>query len=283
MIWLTWRQSRVSAAVAAAVLGLAAVALAVAHPGSAGYFSRHHLLEFLGTFLVAVPALIGAFWGAPLLAGELESGTYRLAWTQSVTPTRWLVVKVALVGAAGIAATGLLSLMLTAWSTTTYNQNRFSPAMFAERGIVPLGYTAFGFALGVTAGLLIRRTLPAMAATLAGFVMVRIVVQNWLRPHFATPLKLTAALTLQNGSPLHVNPGGWSISNQFVNATGQVVNGIDCPPPQTTACISSYHQVLTYQPASRYWTFQTYELAIFTGLGLILIGLCLWWIHHRIT
>jgi ABC-2 family transporter protein len=285
MIWLTWRQSRVSAGVAAATLGLAAIALAVAHPGSAGYFSRHHLLGFFSTFLVAVPALLGAFWGAPLIAGELESGTYRLAWTQSVTRTRWLAVKLTLIGIAAVAITELLSLMLTWWSTPADNQNRFSPSMFAERGIAPMGYAAFGFALGVTAGLLIRRTLPAMATTLAGFLVVRLAVQNWLRPHFATPQKLSKALTLQNGLPLHANPGGWTISNQFVNAAGHVVNSIDCGgnARQNPFCIASYHQVLTYQPASRYWTFQSYELAVFTGLALVLIGFCSWWTLHRIT
>lgn len=284
MIWLTWRQSRVSAAVAAAVLALAAVALAAAHPGSAGSLSRHHLVEFLSTFLVGVPALIGAFWGAPLLAGELESGTYRLAWTQSVTRSRWLAVKIAVIGIAAVAGTELLALMLTWWSTPADNQNRFASAMFAERGIAPMGYAAFGFALGVTAGMLIRRSLPAMAATLAGFLVVRIVVQNWLRPHFATPLRLSAALTLQNGSPLHAHPGSWTISNQFLNAAGHVVNGIDCGrAQQDAACIGTYHQVLTYQPAGRYWTFQSYELAVFTGLALILIGFCFWWTRHRIT
>ena len=284
MIWLTWRQSRVSLAVAAALLGLFALVLAVAHPVSAGDLSRHHLLEFLSTFLVAVPALIGAFWGAPLIAAEMESGTYRLAWTQSVTRTRWLAFKVTLVGLAGVAVTEILSLMLTWWSTPGDIAGRFSPGMFGERGIAPMGYTIFAFALGVTAGLLIRRTLPAMAATLAGFLVVRIAVQTWLRPHFAAPLTMSAPLTLENGSPLQAKPGVWVLSSNFVNAENHIVDNITCNGSQQRgSCVTGYHQIMTYQPAGRYWTFQTYELALFAGLGLILIGFCFWWTRHRVA
>ena len=52
------------------------------------------------TLVLVVPALIGMFWGAPLIAHELETGTFRLAWTQSVSRRRWLLVKMGLVGLA---------------------------------------------------------------------------------------------------------------------------------------------------------------------------------------
>jgi hypothetical protein len=124
-----------------------------------GTFDR--LLELIGTVLVAVPALVGAFWGAPLISREFENGTHRLAWTQSVTRTRWLAIKLGLVGAASVAATGLLSLMVTWWSSPIdhANMDRFGSGIFGQRNIAPLGYAAFGFVLGVLAGLLIRRAL----------------------------------------------------------------------------------------------------------------------------
>ena len=280
MTWLTWRQFRVSAVVAAAALVIAAILLGSTDPGTGGYLSHDHLLKFFSTFLVGVPALIGAFWGAPLVASELESGTYRLVWTQSVTRTRWLAVKLSLIGAATVAVTGVLSLMLGAWSSTVVNQDRFGTAMFGQRGIVPIGYAAFGLALGVTAGLLIRRTLPAMATTLIAFLAVRIIVQSWLRPHFATPLKLSRALTAENGSPVQTKPGAWVVSNNFYDAAGHVINNIRCGSDAQT-CMAQYHQIVTYQPDSRYWAFQSYETAVFAGLSLILIGLCFWWISRR--
>ena len=227
-----------------------------------------------------MPALIGTFWGAPLVASELESGTYRLVWTQSVTRTRWLAVKLSLIGVASVAVTGLLSLVLGAWSSTALNQDRFGTAMFGERGIAPLGYAVFGLSLGVTAGLLIRRTLPAMAAALVVFVAARIVVQNWVRPHFAIPLKLSQALSAENGFPLRAKPGAWVVSNNFLDAAGHAVNNIRCGP-DAEACMAQYHQVITYHPASRYWAFQSYETLVFACLSLVLIGLCFWWIRSR--
>jgi hypothetical protein len=41
--------------------------------------------------------------------------------------------------------------------------------------------------------------------------------------------------------------------------------------------------LLTYQPAGRYWPFQWYELAIFIVLALLLAGSCLWWVRHRLA
>jgi hypothetical protein len=280
MTWLTWRQFRVSAGVAAAVLATAAILLGITDPGSDGYLSHDHLLKFLSTFLVGVPALIGAFWGVPLVASELETGTYRLVWTQSVTRTRWLAVKLSLIGAASVAVTGVLSLMLGAWSSEAVNKDRFGSAMFGQRGIVPIGYAAFGLALGVTTGLLIRRTLPAMATTLVIFLAVRIIVQSWVRPHFATPLKLSQALDAQNGSPIQVKPGAWVVSNNLYDAAGHVMNNIRCSSDAQT-CMAHYHQIVTYQPDSRYWAFQSYETLTFAGLSVILIGLCFWLINTR--
>ena len=138
MIRLTCLQFRMQAAAAFAALAALAIVLAItgrnlAHlydisglatckvHGDCGTlddtFLRHYsfLRNALGPAMLAVPALIGVFWGAPLVARELETGTYRLAWTQSVTRTRWLAVKVALVGIASIAVAGLFSLMITWW------------------------------------------------------------------------------------------------------------------------------------------------------------------------
>ena len=79
--------------------------------------NKHRFLQHLSLVSLLVPALIGIFWGAPLVARELEAGTFRLAWTQSVTRTRWLAVKIALVGLASVLAAGLLSLLVTWWSS----------------------------------------------------------------------------------------------------------------------------------------------------------------------
>ena len=128
------------------------------------------LQVFLDFLLLAVPLLIGMFWGAPLISREFETGTFRLAWTQGVTRTRWLAVKLGLVGVASMAVAGLLSLMVTWWSSPLDRVEMGPFATFDQRDLVPIGYAAFALRVGVTAGVLIRRTLPAMAATLVGFV-----------------------------------------------------------------------------------------------------------------
>ncbi len=215
MTWLAWRQFRTSAVVACVALAVFAVLLALTTHGSSalhcavgdcpvsdgqlGRLSHDHLLQFLSTLLVGLPAIIGVFWGAPLVARELESGTFRLAWTQSVTRTRWLATKIAVVGLAAAVSCGLLSLMLGWWSSAAINRGRLGPAMFAERGLVPVGYAVFAVALAVAIGALIRRTLPAMGLALLGFVGTRMIIQFFVRAHLLPARHLNIPLTANSG------------------------------------------------------------------------------------
>ena len=152
--------------------------------------------------MLVLPALIGLFWGAPLLTRELEAGTHRLVWNQSVTRTRWLAVKLALTGLAAMTAAGLGSLAVSWWSSpidkTAANVPQMGPVVFAARGIVPIAYAAFAFALGVTVGMLVRRTLPAMAITLAVFVAVQFAMPLLVRPHLVPPTRSTIEITESN-------------------------------------------------------------------------------------
>jgi hypothetical protein len=346
MIWLTWRQFRAQAWVATAALAAIAIALAVtgahlAHlydtsgiatcqpHGNCGSLvtsfldqakasPAYGILYYGGVVvLYAVPAIIGIFWGAPLVTREIETGTFRLAWNQSVTRTRWLAVKLGLTGLAAMATAGLLSLMISWWASPvdralalpagrngTDGLNRFAPLLFGARGITPIGYAAFAFALGVAAGVLIRRTVPAMAATLAVFTAALVTMSLWVRPHLITPLHATSALNPANIDEMFIGnngqmavtgavnmPGAWVLSNQSINTSGHVFTG---PAPQVCvsqtgsfrACQASLgrlhlRQLVTYQPASRYWAFQGYETAIFLALALVLAGFCFWWIRRR--
>jgi hypothetical protein len=257
------------------------------------------------------------FWGAPLVAREIEAGTFRLAWNQSVTRTRWVLAKLGLTGLAAMATAGLLSLMFTWWASPidralgvpmgrngASGTNRFAPLLFGAHGIAPIGYAAFAFALGVTTGVLIRHTLPAMATTLAVFAGALVTMSVWIRPHLAPPLRAISALnlakidglTIDNGGRTTVTaavnmPGAWVLSNQTIARSGHVFTG---PAPhiclsQTSsfqacqAALGRLHlrQLVTYQPAGRYWAFQGYETAIFLALALALAGICFWRIRRR--
>lgn len=254
MIWLAWRQIRTQIVVVSGVLAVIAIALAVTGPhlvhmydtivkpcASRGdcttvteqFLKSDRLLQQLGVVVLIVPALVGIFWGAPLVARELETGTFRLSWTQSISRTRWLSAKLVVAGLASVVATGLLSLMVTWWSSPLdrVNGTPFSPAYFDRRDLVPIGYTAFAFTLGVAAGMLIRRTLPAMAATLVGFIGVRLAVFEWVRPRLMAPLSLTTPFSAQPGVILgpagygagRINPADWVLSEQTINRAGRVI------------------------------------------------------------
>jgi hypothetical protein len=322
MIRFAALQFRLQAAVAFGALAVIAVVLGLTGPhlahlydttvatcgahgncasATANFLSNDRLLQDLGNVVVALPAVIGIFWGAPLVARELESGTHRLAWTQSVTRTRWIAVKLGLVGLASIAVAGLFSLMMTWWSSPIdrVNMNRFT-SVFDQRGIVPIGYAAFAFALGVAAGVLVRRTLPAMATALLGFVVVRVAVTFWVRPHLESPVHTTSALHMTSGmgfnqtnnGPISVtggHAGAWVFSDRIIDKAGHAVGGnflsrgACLQNRAAAACIGKLREVLVYQPASRYWAFQGYEMAIFLGLAVICGVLCLSWMRRGIS
>ena len=176
-------------------------------------------VSLLSIALIALtPAVIGLFWGAPLIARELETGTFDLTWSQSVTRTRWLAVKLAVGGLAAMTVTEALSLLFSWWaaplsraagqggSRKSLGLNQFNPLAFATHGLTPLGYAAFAFALGVTVGALIRRTAPAMAVTLAIFVAVQIAMPLWIRPNLLPASHATGTITAHTLSSLLGQP-----------------------------------------------------------------------------
>jgi ABC-type transport system involved in multi-copper enzyme maturation permease subunit len=297
MIWLTWRQFRAQAITAAAALAAFAIVLAATEPSLSGVYHNsgfatchgaactglastfindlasgvgiagvpgtfYMILYFLSVVVILIaPAIIGIFWGAPLIARELEAGTFRLTWNQSITRTRWLAVKLALTGVAAMAVTEAFSLIQAWWaapigkavglggSGSIFGETRFGVFVFPTHGITPLGYAAFGFALG-TAGLLARRAIPAMAITLAIFAAAQLLTPL-VRPNlFPTSRTVTTIAAAGANVSLRANPrlaftattapghpGAWIISSEGVNATGQPVSTIPaaCEPliPQT--------------------------------------------------
>jgi hypothetical protein len=263
--------------------------------------------------LLVVPVVIGVFWGAPLASREFEAGTFRLVWTQSVTRTRWLLGKLGLGLFVSMASAGLLTLMVTWWSSPIdrVQSNVYNALNFSARDIAPIGYAAFSFVLGVTAGVLLRRLLPAMFVALAGFVAVREIVARWVRPNLFTPLH--KVLSIGAGSPIGFDltpsairvvtttrgllSNGWVYSVQLVDKAGhgpsQAFLRQVCPFNRSTgianihACTVSvaakFHEVVTYQPASRYWSFQWCEVAIFLGLAAVLAGVCVAWIRRPVA
>jgi hypothetical protein len=350
MIWLTWRQSRAAAAMTAAALAVLAVILAVTGPGLADDYSTGIAAcaesggcsDFVERFfqdnrgpglavtavVLILPALIGLFWGAPLIARELEAGTHRLVWNQSVTRTRWLAVKLALGGLAAMTVAALGSLAVDWWSNpideaaaAARDLVRMDPLLFGARGIVPIGYAAFAFALGVTAGMLVRRTLAAMSITLAVFVALQVAMVELVRPNLISPTRSTVEITPSNLDGLSFDPehrvevfvndpvqGAWVLSSHTIDASGKALERIPAhptlnpnagacgqpPPPggepfeELAPCLAEiqrlgYRQQVTYQPAGRFWPLQWAETGIYTALALALAGFSFWWLRRRVS
>ncbi|MEV4566063.1 ABC transporter permease [Nonomuraea sp. NPDC049419] len=270
MIWLTWRQLRGPAAMMAALLVVLAIVLAVTGPGLASeyaagiaactqddtcgrFYDRFfdtYDMPFMAVSLIALllPAVVGLFWGAPMISRELETGTHLLVWNQSITRTRWLAVKLGFTGLVAMAAAGLCGLAVTWWSdpldkSATDELALMAPLVFGARGIAPMGYAVFAFVLGVTVGMLVRRALPAMALTLAIFAALQIAMPLVVRPHLMPTVTGTFELSQANVDGVGMNrdkggqieislnaavpghAGAWVLSSELVDPSGRAITG----------------------------------------------------------
>jgi hypothetical protein len=341
MTWFAWRQFRPQATAAVVALAAFAVLLAATGPHLAGLYATSGVTgchidscdrpasNFLGLLggidtvvymlgiagVILTPAVIGIFWGAPLIAREFETGTFRLAWTQTITRTRWLAVKLALTGLAAMAVTEGLALMFGWWAAPIGQAARvtsspfplgmgpFSLPAFDAQGITPLGFAAFAFTLGVTAGVLIRRAVPAMAVALIIFAAIQIAMPLGIRPYLFPPAHATASLSGYFSGGQRVSPGGrfalavdhvrskpgaWIYSSGAVNAAGHPVSTMPAACIRSNdplPCLASHgiRVAVTYQPTSRYWALQWTETAIYLALALALAVYCFRRLGRRLS
>ncbi|GGS98323.1 transporter [Planobispora rosea] len=347
MIWLTWRQLRGAALMTAVLLVILAAVLvptgsqlAADYAGGLaactrgddclGFYDQlfdDYEIPFLASILIVLilPAMIGLFWGAPLITRELEAGTHLLVWNQSITRTRWLAVKLGFTGLIAVAAAGVTGLAVTWWSGPLDQSARegfalMAPLVFSARGIAPLGYAAFAFTLGVTVGMLVRRTLPAMALTLVAFLAIQLAMPLLVRPHLIPPVTSAFEIGRENVDGFGINrdgtfdirlnsaipghAGAWVLSSELVDPSGRTVaaSGADgritgvpttsgpCAPAAGSpdGCPAEvnrlgYRQKATYQPLERFWPLQWIETGIYAVLALGLTWFCFRWIRRRLT
>src|SRR5215469_8822395 len=335
MAWVTWRQHRFALTGVAVFLGaLAAILWRVGvglHQAYAAAAACHPITSpvcdalqtrfgdmdaFLanGYVLQAVPALIGAFAGAPVLARELETGTFRYAWTQGFSRWRWTLAKLVPLAAVVAAAAGAFSLLLT-WYYQPYlaTGNMYLPEesplanMFVLRGIAFTAWTLAAFAIGALAGMLIRRIAPAIAATLAAYTGLAFTAGLFLRPHYLTPL-VTRNLFNPPASAWIINQwwtkGSEMVSQSTMNHTmtsmfyrlmpvvhRSAAKGTDVKEQKllTNRDIvhyltqHGYTQWTSYQPPSRFWPFQWIEGSWLLALSVILIAATIWLVRRRAT
>lgn len=327
MGWVIWRQHRfallgVGALVGGLMLVLWALGLQLHHayaaaagcrpagsPLCADLVNRFNGMDsFLasGFPLQSLPALVGAFVGAPVLARELETGTYRYAWTQGFGRWRWTLAKLVALAAAAVAAAAFLSMVL-AWYYQPYlaagNQRKFlndaSPlasGLFDLRGIAFAAWTLAAFSIGALLGMLIRRVVPAMVATLVAYLGLSVGTTLYLRQHYITAL--VASTPRVPGSDLVLSEW-WARGSRI--AFGRAPVGLlerICPPPPAGAgkgnfdksgfiahCLTAhgYKQWISYQPATRFWSFQLIEAGWLVALSASCIAVTVWLVRRRAT
>jgi hypothetical protein len=319
MTWVTWRQQRTEGLIAAAVLALL-VALLVPtglhmasvydHDGLAscvhanspdcqqvigGFINQfEHGVGGLLPWLNLVPGIIGVLLAAPFVL-ELESGTYRLAWTQSITRRRWIASKLGITVLAAVVSALAMTALLTWWrSPLDHVQGRMTQSVFDFEGTVGIGYVLFALGLALAIGVVWRRTVPAVILAFGGYVVLRVFVQNWLRERYEAPLTATWSMTRGFVGPnmskdwiLREEPSdkyGHPVSMSFgvLRSCGSAVKGtVKLIDPSCLARAGSGYNHAVYQPASRFWAFQGIETALFGGLGVALILFAAWWVHER--
>ncbi len=327
MAWVSWRHHRIALAGVVVFLGALAVwlwiaglqlrhayaAAAACHPASSGAcqnliatFQSTNVILKGGFVLQPLPALIGAFVGAPMLAREMETGTFRYAWTQGFGRRRWTLAKLVLVGVAVAAIAGALS-VLVSWYYQPYlasgngtvfsSPSPLSPGLFDLRGVAFAAWTLAAFAIGALAGMLIRRVVTAIVATLAAYISLAFLAGNVLRQYYLTPL-------VAKGSNLPdsawITSEWWTKGGKFafggrppINLLQQLCPASFVPGPNggiavqgsfsPTTCLvqHGYTQWSDYQQASHFWPFQWIEGGWLLALSALLIAVTVWLVRRR--
>jgi ABC-type transport system involved in multi-copper enzyme maturation permease subunit len=340
MIWLTWRQFRTQAVAGLAlVVAFAAVYLATrstlldiardtgytgctadcgqvasdfVKTARGGYLGK--LYQMGALVLLLFPAVVGLFWGAPLVARELETGTHRLVWNQSISRDRWLGVKLGGIGLATAVFAGLVSWAITAWASPLDRAEGWVvPLTYAARGIVPIGYAVLAFVAGVTVGMVLRRTVMAMAVTLV-VVLAAMAGGVFLREHLvahstyqaALPADWDGGISLSPDDPSHeirleVEPPAvatWVLSNTIRTSTGAKYRGpYDpdyCGPTATKGgdgprgcrdwiTSQNLQQKVIYIANDKFWALQWRETGLLLVASSLLAIFCFWWIRRRVA
>jgi hypothetical protein len=341
MAWITWRQHRVALigtgvllGTCALLLGISGLRLQAAHANlvrggcavsgalitsrcgvlqtaynQAGYVLLTGNILALTVAASGIPVLIGMFAGAPLLAREYEAGTFRFAWTQETSRTRWAAAKLALLGAALAVAASAFGALVSWWlaqDDPLSGGSRWQPAQFGLTPVTFAAWTLVAFAAGAFAGALIKRTVPAMAATAACVAAMAAVTYKKL----VTPLvsiapvtgrtRLLGLLPYQPGSPpvtfvsgaavtVSAPPGSWPLRSWISGPHGQVpsFSAVDrvlsLRPSAANASLASHHLTLwtSYQPSGRFWVLQSIEGCAGLLLALLLGAATVWLVRRR--
>jgi hypothetical protein len=328
MAWVIWRQHRLTIGGVIALLAAAAVvvviegvqlhhawaAVTACRPASSGACQQgannvsgdyDYSGGIVAALLQTVPALIGAFAGAPLLAREFETGTFRFVFTQGIGRVRYSAAKlVSLAVAVTVMAAAFSAVFSWAYEpilgANSDGYSALAPTFFDLRGVAFAAWTLAAFAVGVLAGVLIRRVLPAMFATLAAWSGLASATALFFRQHYRGVLRTTNP---NIGPPARVISQYWTVRGKpvglsalstalrpvdiRVGSQGSFSDGPFTPhnlgSPVHYLLTHGFTQVTTYQPGSWFWPFQLIEGAWLLVLAVLLCAAAIWLVRRRAT
>ncbi len=265
MIWVAWRQHRASILAGLAAIAALAGYLVLTGLGTRADFERlgldqcgvpthlqcaeasaqflrsHSTHQFLVPLFLLLPALVGVFWGAPLVARELEHGTHRLVWMQSTSRLRWLSAKASFLALAVVVASAFVTWLVNWWIAPIMRAEpqQFDPGVFDLLGIVPASYALAALAIGIAAGTCTRKLVPAIGVTLLLFLVLRLGIGLGLRPHFMEPVHGSFPYPLTQGPEggettgqiVPIVPAGWKITLETLDRDGRYIGqGVGIEP-----------------------------------------------------
>jgi hypothetical protein len=317
MIWLSWRQQRTETLITAGLLALLTAILVpealhlaslydrdgvagclrsqspACHQTIADFGGHAGILRSLIAWFTLLPGLIGIALAAPVLL-DVESGTFRLAWTQSVTRGRWIATRFSLAVVTALVAAGVLAVLFTWYRAPldrVYGRMDGSNSFDLE-GTVLLGYALFALAVALAVGVVWRRATAAMIVAFGAYIASRLFVDGWLRQRLITPLSATWNIdargpNLDHAWVLWTGPsdraghpcgGGYGALQACARTTGNGFKGLD---PHCLARHGAGYNHAVYIPASSFWHLQALETALFAGAAVVLLGFAAWWLRRR--
>jgi hypothetical protein len=247
--------------------------------------------QTVSSLLLALPVLLGVFLGAPVLARELETGTFRFAWTQGCGRLRWAVAKLVLLAALLTAAAFAFTELFT-WYYHPFlvdgQVSRLLPLAFGLLGVAFAAWTLAAFAIAAFTGALFRRTVPAMAVSLIATIVLAIGTATSLRQHYqaAVTVKGWNASTGWVIKQWIAAPDGKALSQGALNGLAQhapasVQNSPDPNAFQNWLTQQHYTRWTAYQPDGRFWHFQLIEGGWLLVLSAILLAGAIWLVRRR--
>ncbi|WP_316772625.1 transporter [Streptomyces sasae] len=314
-LWLAWRQQRASAGIAVAVLVVAAAIAAYYRSGMLDalhsglfdhcatgplYCTRPYTglplllevapLKYLGALNIALPVVIGVFWGAPLLGRDRELGTHRMVLAQGVSRGQWFATRFALAAAVTTALSGLLAGVFAWWwrpaADRSYGLFWYDDTALSGSGPRVVAAALFGLAAGTLLGLLARRVLAAMGLTLLVTGVMTLLLEWTHRARLLVPPHVYVSAGSIPKSPMGEK---WSTGTYgLITASGRHDSVFNCAYPSGTQlkeCMAAHGYVARFyeaNPASDYWTFQWTDTAVLGGLAALLTVVTVLLLRRRV-